>query len=236
MSISLDTDAVKTNLTSSNVLATVWGAGGVADNGSLMVGIVSAILQTTITPPAGWTLLDTLDAGANMRSWLYYRWASGETDAPSWTLGSATKGAAWVGAYAGVKVASVPTFAKLASAVAGTAFVGPSLANTAEGWRIDAINTRTATTGVATTWTFSDPSDAERLDYGSTTGTDSSGAVYDSARALAAATSTRTFTASQSQTLAAMWAVNLEAEPGGGVTPPPDPPVGSVRFIPGVRY
>jgi hypothetical protein len=178
-------------------------------DGDQLIAVIGAILQTTITPPAGWTLIQAQDAGANLRVWSYRRLASGEPANYTWTLASSTKNHGIMLGYTGVDSTS-PVTATSGTSSSGTSHASPAVTVPNEGWLITHVAARHVTTGAATTWTTSDGSDAERADHGSTAGSqDISGAVYDSARALSAGSASRTLTSSQSESLIALQSIAL---------------------------
>lgn len=218
MPIALRGTGSDTNATSDNDVSPAWSV--TPTNGDVLVAVIASIVQSGITVPAGWTLLGTLDAGSSLRSWAYARVASGEPSSYTWTLGSSAKSWGWIGAYSGVASASTPGWA-VASPLASTAHGCPSIAVPANGWLINAGAFRRTASGSASTFTVNDGSAAERLDFSSNVGSgnDVGGAVYDSNRALAAASYARTITSSLAQDLDVMWSFALTPSD-------PTPPVG----------
>jgi len=190
---------------------TVSKPSGIVDTGSnpgrdMLIAIIAAAGAPTITPPASWTLIDSVASGSNVTMWVYWKLASAEGASWTWTLGSSLRNFGWVGAYTGVDPTS-PVYnnaedSSLTSNV--TLNVGGNVTPSG-GYILATAATRTAS-GAATTWTIADD-DAltanERADLSTNAGagTDIAGAVADVAwpqfyiSALAA-----TATASQSQT------------------------------------
>ena len=208
MAISRRATATATNATSNAVLSPAWDV--TPSNGDLLLAVIAGIVQVSITPPAGWTLLGTQDSGTTLRSWMYSRTAASEPASNTWTLASTTKCWAWCGAYAGVDVSTL---------VHGrtTGLTTPSLAVPANGWLVSAAAGRHSNTGAPSTWTSSDGLDSERLDFGSNVSSsqDVAGAVYDSNRALAAGSYTRTLSSSntESQSVAEAFAFGPTVAP-----------------------
>jgi hypothetical protein len=220
VAISRRSTSQDTHATAATAITLALPAGTVT--GDRLVAVMAAIVQQTITPPAGWTLLGTQLAGANTQLWAYYRDPAGDAGPYVWSLPSSTKCWGWMGSYTGCDLTAAPGWAS-ASNAAGTSQATPSLAVPASGWLLTGAGARHAFTGAATSWTTSDGLDSERLDFGSSSasGSDISGAVYDSNRALTAGSYTRTLTASQSEGQVAAWAIALAS-----TTPPPPPVTG----------
>lgn len=216
MAIARRSTATATSASSTELLEAAWNV--VPVDGDVLVAVVGAIVQATLTPPPGWTLRATQDSGSALRQWLYTKIASGEGPSTQWTLSSATKAWVWTGGYSGADYASI-VFGST------TGLVTPSLAVPADGWLISAGAGRHAATGSASTWTFSDGSGIELLDFGSNAGSgqDIAGAVYDSNRALAAASYSRTLTSTITETTST--SLGLAMGPAGA--PPPPLPSGS---------
>lgn len=212
-------------------------------DGAFMVAFLGSIVQTTITPPAGWTLEQTQDAGANTRAWTYSRQvsstpgsAAAEPATYTWTLGVNTKNHGVILAHSGVDSAT-PISAKAGgTSAAGTSHASPSVAVTENGWLLTHAAARHATTGVATTWTTSDGLDAERADHGSTAGAqDISGAVYDSNRALAAGSYSRTLTSSQTESQIALQSIALQVASTSPTGAPTGAPTGTPEPAPSTQ-
>jgi hypothetical protein len=183
-------------------LTPAWAGGVAPTNGDVMIAVISSIVQSAMTAPAGWTQLTTVDQGSSLRTWAYARVASSEPTSNTWTLGSSAKGFAWVGAYSGASITSTPGWT-VATPGGGTAHASAATTVPANGWLVNVGCFRRTATGAASTYTINDASAAERMDFSSNagSGTDAGGAVYDSNRALTAGSYTRTITSSQSETL-----------------------------------
>jgi hypothetical protein len=191
---------------------------GTAD-GHLLVTVIGIIGQETITAPAGWTLIGTQDAGANVRTAAYWRVASSEPASYNWSWTSSFKNSGWIGAYSGVYTTDpIDDFDSDGTATPGTGFAAAATVGDPAGFLITSAFERHAFTGAATTWTSSDTSDGERVDQGSNAGSgfDISHAVYDSGRRLNPGAATRTLTASQATGQTATWAIALT--PAWGLT------------------
>lgn len=102
MSVELRSDASTVATVASTSLTVDCPAGVVA--GDVLLAVVAAVGTPTITAPAGWVEVDTLDAGtSSLRSAVYCLVADGGEPASwSWTLDSSARAWVWVGAYTGV--------------------------------------------------------------------------------------------------------------------------------------
>jgi hypothetical protein len=54
-------------------------------NDDVMIALLQSGSGISQTEPAGWTLIGTVDNGSNMKSWAWYKVASGEGSSYSWT-------------------------------------------------------------------------------------------------------------------------------------------------------
>ncbi len=213
MAIARRSKATASSATSTNVLTTTWDVTPV--DGDTLVALVVGLVQTTITPPAGWTQVQTQDSGSALRGWLFTKAAAGESSSNLWTLGTNTKCFAATAGYSGADFSTVVTGSN------NGVLVTPSLTVPANGWLFTAAGARHAAAGAgASTWTTSDGSDLELLDFGSNAGSgnDIAGGVYDSNRALAAGSYTRTLTSSKSEVATITFAVAVGPT---GAAPPP---------------
>jgi hypothetical protein len=203
----------------SGVTALSVALSSVPVDGDMLIAIVFGLLVTDPTAaPSGFTLLGSQAGGANSKSWVYYKTASGESGTYAWSLASQVKSGAWVGAYSGVDTTVAPVFASSnPGSAAALACPGVTVGNS--GWLISAACCRHSSIATASTWTDSDASDSERLDFGSgTSGSDIAMSVYDSNRALTAGSYARTLTSTNTEGQIGMWSIALAAA-GAPVTP-----------------
>lgn len=187
-------------------------------DGDLLVAVVNALGTPTITAPAGWTLVETVDAGSTMRSAVYHKTASSEPASWTWTLSPAARRWGYVAAYTSWDTgAASPVLAE------GTAYTssGTGWAAYAGGVRLDearyvvAVAASNTCTGSATTWTSS--ASTERADVGTNAGlgngADISGAVYEATTLPtpppAELDALATLTASQTTTAAVVWTIAI---------------------------
>jgi hypothetical protein len=213
VAIARRTSTTVTKAASSTSYGMTWPV--VPTNGDLLIAVISGGVQSTITPPAGWTLLLTQDAAAAQRGWLYTKTAASEVAAQTWTLGSATKGTGWMGAYSGADVASVG-YASNAS------LVTPKIVVPAGGWMVVAAGGRHTNTGITTTWTSNDDGlDTKLLDFGSNVAAsqDLDGCVYDTGRAMLGSIYGRILTATNDEATAISFAVAFGPSSGPPATP-----------------
>lgn len=191
-------------------------------NGDLCLAFISSIVQSGITIPAGWNLLGSYDMGSSLRAWAYWKVANNEAGGYNFTLGSAAKSWAWIGAYSGAKTDTAPAFGQ--DGDLDTALLCPSLAVPASGWLVNAAATRRAATGAAASFTINDAQAVERFEFHTNAGSgnDAGGAVYDSNRALTAGNVQRTITSNTGQDMAVVFSVAFAP----AVAPDPPAPVG----------
>lgn len=214
MAVSRVAVATVQNPTSNAAVTPVWAASPPPD-GAIMVALIAAIVQTTITTPSGWTLVGTQDAGANVRSWLFSKTASGEGAAPTWTLGTATKNGATIAAYSGALALGASDWASRADTIAMMTTMTPSLTVVNGAARVDMCVGRHASTGSPAQYSTSDAGASYLNRFGSNSGTDLTYAVTeDMAPATGAQSYMFTSTALEAQAVA--WSVQLEPS-----APPP---------------
>lgn len=201
-----------TTLNSSSATTVVVSVPGGTVNGHTLRAEITVIGQPTITAPGGWTLIGTQDAGTTLRVATYWRAASSEPANYTWTLSSSFRAKGSITARSGIDTTTpldvTPT--SNGSTTSGTSHGTPSITPVTSGaWLETVVGARHGATGVATTWTISDGLDAERQDTGSAngSGSDVTGAVYDSNRTLTPGTYSRTVTASQTITQWAAWSI-----------------------------
>lgn len=184
-------------------------------NGHILVAFVAMTGLAAVTPPAGWTLIGSQDSSASTRIAAYWKLASSEPASWTWTLGSAQRNWGWVGAYSGVKT-SAPVRASQGTpdTTAGTGFTSsPTIALATGGMGVAAVSAVRTATGSGTTWTGSGQNERADLSTNAGSGTDIAGMVQDSVyTGLPLAGYGPTWTASQSQTHGAIFAVTLQAE------------------------
>lgn len=215
MSIARRVDGSDTHATSVTSLSVTLGTVPVDDD--QLVAILHHIQQDDPSSvPAGWALIASQDAGANIRALVYMKIALSETGVYAWTIPVSTKCGLWVGCYSGCDPATPPTAVSAALSSTSSA-VCPDALIPDQGWLVSAVGARHAGTGAgATTWTNSAGGDSERLDFGSNAGSgqDIAMAVYDSAGAVSGPTTLhRTLTASRTESQLAVFGVVLSPPP-----------------------
>jgi hypothetical protein len=196
---------------------------GIVDTGSnpgrdYLVAAIAATGAPTFTPPADWTLVETVvDAGNAVTMKVYRKLADAEGADWTWTLGSSQRNWGWVGAYTGVDPDDPiydPSFANtdltLTTSTTLSAFNGVLQAGALV---YAAAAVRTAS-GSATTWatTMSTLGLSERLDTSTNAGagTDIAGTVGDALSVdTYALTEQGTVVASQAQTAGVLAIVSL---------------------------
>lgn len=197
MAVALRATGSATNGASATAISPAWNV--VPTNGDLLIAVIGMISQTAVTAPSGWTLLGQQDTGTQIRMQAYWRIAASEPASNTWTLAGATKCYGWCGAYSGADTAA-PVLSS-SSPGPGTAITTPTVTVPVNGWLATAVTGRHANTGSLTTWTSSDGSDAERLDFASNVAgsNDISCVITDSNRALTGGSASRVLTASQAE-------------------------------------
>lgn len=168
---------------------TVSKPAGIVDTGDnpgrdQLIAVIAAAGAPSITPPAGWTLIDTADPEATVSMWVYRKLASSEGASWTWTLGSSLRNWGWVGAYTGVDPDDpVSGQAEDSSLSGSTALSAGTSVHRSGVYIMAAAATRTAS-GSATTWTtvdFDSLTSNERADVSTNAGagTDIAGVVAD---------------------------------------------------------
>jgi hypothetical protein len=145
-----------------------------------LIAYIAAGGAPSITPPAGWTLVNTVASGTAVRLWMYHKLASSEPASWTWTLGTSLRTWGWVGAYTGVDPTTPITATGTDNTLTGSTALSPAFAAIAShGQGISAAAAVRAATGVATTWT---PTSTERADLSTNAGAgiDITGDVADS--------------------------------------------------------
>ncbi len=213
MAFGLGTDTSTINATAGTSLVIAKPTGVVA--GVFMVAIVAVATQTTITAPAGWTQAGTADAGANLRSRVYYKFAgSSEGTNYTWTFGASARNEGFIFAATGVDTTTPIPGVQASTYTSGTAFTPTDypmgLDNldyiTEQSRFYAAVALRTAG-GSATTWSASiGVIESEDISTNAGSGLDISGATYYAAWTEAIPT----ITASQSQTQVIVWSIVLK--------------------------
>lgn len=116
--------------------------------GDLLMAFVSCSLQTTITPPSGWVLVDTAKTGGTTDTALFVlKRTAGGSEPSSWTTGTlganASRRTALVLAYSGAADASAQFIAEAQGSTANATplyLTTPTVANTdPNGWRVSAF-------------------------------------------------------------------------------------------------
>lgn len=185
---------------------------GGASGGDQLIAFISCVGAPTITPPAGWTLIQSVASGSNVTLAAYRKLAGAEGASWTWTLGASQRNWGWVGAYSGVDPSNPVTDVDTETALSGGVTIlpgGPT--NLADGGLgVGAAAAIRTASGTVTTWTRNDDERAD-LSTNAGTGTDICGSVgdgegFNAANPLLYAP---TLTASQSQTFAAAIAVTL---------------------------
>lgn len=183
-------------------------------NGHELVAMIAEVGVGTITAPAGWTLLASVDAGSALRLSAYRKVAASEPASWTWTLSASVRNWGWVGAYSGVDLTLVDPVLEIQTASTTT----PGTASPASfafihqaGCAIHAsAGVRTAS-GTATTWTVTN-GDTERTDLSTNggSGTDLAALVSDKVNSTdETVDSGSTADASQSQSSMATVALSL---------------------------
>ncbi len=208
------------NPTSNANITPVWSV--VPPDGARMIALMSAIVTATMNVvPSGWTLAGTVDAGANMRSWIYTKTAAGEGVDPTWTMSSSTKNGGTILAYSGADPIDPGDIVSAVQTTAGTSIVGPSLALLAGGYRVDFASGRHGTVGSPQQWSSDDPGPGLTYPnrFGSNSGTDLTYAVAESGPK-SAGTRATTWTSTTSEGTALAWSIGLRptAAPPAGLT------------------
>jgi hypothetical protein len=203
MSTSFRADASVINATAGTSVTVTKPAGTTTDD--LLIAVIAAASQTTITPPAGWELIDSEDAGANLRSWIYWRAAGGSEGANyTWTIGASARNYGWIGCYDGFD-ATTPIFDFAPAAyTSGTAFAYADVDLAPEGHIVSAAVALRTASGSATTWSAAGGTERDDSSTNAGAGLDISGAVWDDD-----VTDINTYTASQSQTQVVVWSIAL---------------------------
>lgn len=214
--IAINATGDHTNETSSSSLTPAWDFGAPLA-GDVMVAVCAAIVQTTITTPAGWSLVHTQDAGANTRLWLFTATAAGGDDPPAFTLGSATKCFAAIASFSGVdSVADGGT-----AGASSTTLVTAALDVPADGWRVEGAVGRHTAAGAGAASMSDDLGGTTLMTFGSNAGSGSDitgGMFYGPDGAGSGQTTTITSTATEGQFASGTFVLTPTAEPatGGG--------------------
>ena len=218
MAIALRTSAFAANSVNNTSLTPTW-PGSVPVDGDVLIAFAANINQSNINTPTGWTVLATQLAGSSLRMVAYWRRASAEPLSNTWTVATASRSWAWVGAYSGVSTSLIPQIATATDT--GLTLDCPAISVLPDGWLINAHAGRHSTDGTVDTFHISDGSAAERFEFGTNAPTnDATGSVYDSDRPLAAGSYARTITAElSSQAVCSTMSIALAPEviDGGGI-------------------
>ncbi len=100
MSFAFRSKASTSNGTAGTTLTITKPAGTAA--GDILVALVGVANNNTVTPPAGWTLLSTVDPGVNLRTVGYWKLAgSSEAASYAWTFGASARNIGIILAYSG---------------------------------------------------------------------------------------------------------------------------------------
>lgn len=218
MTVAFVNDADVTNATAGTTVVVSRPAS--TANGHVLVAFIAMTNLATITPPAGWNLIGSQDASTSTRIVAYWKLASGEPASWTWTLGSSQRNWGWVGAYSGVKTtAPIHDSQGTADTTAGTAFaLSPSVEITSGGAGVSAVSAIRTASGTGTTWTGSSTNERADLSTNAGSGTDIAGCVQETVyTGVPVGNHLPSWTASQSQTAGAMFAVTLQAEFSGPV-------------------
>lgn len=213
MTVAFVNDADVTNGTAGTSIVVSRPTG--TTDGHVLVAFVAMTNLATVTPPAGWNLIGSQDASTNTRIAAYYKVASSEPTSWTWTLGSAQRNWGWVGAYSGVKTsAPIHDSQGTSDTTAGTAFaLSPSVEITSGGAGVSAVSAVRTASGTATTWTGSSTNERADLSTNAGAGTDIAGCVQETVyTGVPTGNHLPSWTASQSQTAGAMFAITLQAE------------------------
>ncbi len=199
------TDASTVNASAGTSLVVAKPTGTVS--GDLLLAVIAAASQTTITAPAGWTQVATQDAGANLRSRVYRRTAGGsEGSNYTWTLGASARNYGWIGCYEGFDPTDPVPEALAFTATSGSGFNPTDVEPVEEGTIVTAAVALRTASGSGTTWQATNISDGVERDDSTTnagSGLDIAGAVYEGT------SDATSVIASQSQTQVVVWSISL---------------------------
>ena len=213
MSVELRSDASTVNTTASTSLTVDCPAGVVA--GDVLLAVVATVGTPTITAPAGWVEVDTLDAGtSSLRSAVYCLVADGGEPASwSWTLDSSARAWVWVGAYTGVDP-DEPVQAVIGEEeedIPGRNFLAAAEPARPEGRLVCAAAAVRSASGAAVAWSTPTAGRVLRasLDTAAGSGTDVTGCVVDGTGDVVVLSPSTRMVASLPVTAALTWAVVL---------------------------
>ena len=136
-----------------------------AQAGDVLIAQVTAASSTVaITPPAGWTAIDTTTSGTSVKDGAY--WHVAATNDPTswaWTFNASVKASGGISAYSGVQTTAPIDATAVTATGSGTAITAPSVTTTKNNSIvITTFGTRTGTTITPAAGT------AERYDSSST--------------------------------------------------------------------
>lgn len=188
MSVAYRSSATVTNGTAGTAV-TVAKPAGIVDTGSNpgrdhLIAVIAAAGAPTMTPPAGWTLIDTVASGSSVTMWVYRKLASSEGASWTWTLGSSLRNWGVVLAYTGVDPTDPVFNSQRVSALDTTTTVDNLGSVTPSGGYVMAVAATRTASGAATTWVLVDKDGLtahERADLSTNAGagTDITGVVVD---------------------------------------------------------
>jgi hypothetical protein len=192
--------------------------------GDLLVMKAGGIGTFTWTGPTGWTLIVDEASNSNVHVTMWAKIATG-SDSYSITPSVGVKGGATVECYTGIDGAVLIEAAAHGVATA-VASVVPSLVTTLDGQWLTYATISRHPTGAVRTLSTSDGSDTELYDHGTSSGptNDSTFGSYDSNRALAHGTLSRTVTISTSTESQFAWVAASIRPAGSGLDAPESAP------------
>lgn len=183
-----------TVLATSGTTTVITTPTGIAVGHRLIAVLGSVAASTTITPPAGWTLIAEYAPTTALRTAAYFRNVTGTEAANyTWTFSVSGRMFGYIVAYSGCDLTAAPTYGVKSGTVDS---VGPHAAPTVvvpnQGWLVTAVGARQSPgTAGQVPWSINVATEAERWDItaaNTSTGAQLPSAFYDSNGPLAAST------------------------------------------------
>lgn len=149
--------AVNTNAATTSSVVNVPAS--VIDGDYMLATVYKNIAATnSLTPPAGWTFVDSIELSTTLGIYIYYRWASSEPASYTWTIGgTASSWSVGVNAFRGVDTLNpIDTYTLGTSATTTTANVpAPNVTTSREGCVVVHVRSTHKNTGTPTGVGFS---------------------------------------------------------------------------------
>lgn len=192
--ISFRAAGVVHNFTGSTVLTLQKPTGTLQDDVMIAVISVRGGTGTTITPPAGWTLINSNDSTTVLKSSVYRKTAgSGESGPYVFTFSSSQKASGVISSYSGVDISAPVDVHSSQVNASSTTMTSPAVTTTvANTWVIAAFSTAT---GTAVTPGSSMTERGEASSTGGGAGTRTTSQLQDITQAGTGTTGTKTATA-----------------------------------------